>query len=498
MSRVIGIDLRKSTVRLAVIRTGFRSTVLEAFAEVSRLEHPELGAALGRAFADLGDKSHRVDTVVAAVGGGQSFLVPLEFPKSAERKIDELLPFELEAELPVEIDELTFGYQLSAVSSKAPVIPCLVAAARREVVRSLIDAVRTGTGHEPEKVGVSSLELGELVHLWPGLGAGEPAAIIDIGEDTTDICFVDSGVVRGARTLSLGFSGFPRQTQAFVAQVRQTLSAHASREGMRGTENIYLVGEGAQTFGLGDMLASALEVRVSSLGPETLPQGAVTPGLTLDTTHLAGFARALGTALHGAKARGFDLRRGPLAFARGYGYVKERAPLLLALGVTIMVSFIFATWAEGRALEREHEVLAQTLSDVTLTTFGEATDNPDEARAMMDRFLGAKPEDPMPYLDGFGAAVALSKAVPSDIVHDVELFDYSKGKLKLRGLVSSTDEAQRVAKALDDDECIQDSKVTKITQVVNSDRARYLLESDVRCPFDAQPEEAKKKVGATP
>jgi general secretion pathway protein L len=497
MSRVIGIDLRKSAVRIAVIRTGFRTTVIEAFAEVSRVDHPELSTALSQGFIALGDKAQRVDTVVTAVSGGQAFLVPLEFPKSAERKIDELMPFELEAELPLEIDELTFGYQFLARSPKDPIIPCLVACARREVVQGLIDSVRAGAGHEPEKVGVTSLELGELVHLWPGIGAGEPAAIVDIGEDTTDICFLDGGAVLGARTLSLGFSSFPHQTQAFLAQVRQTLGAHASRRNMRPTEGLYLVGEGALTTGLVDLISSSLEIRVSTLTPETLPVGSTLPGLTLDANLLAGYARALGTALHGAKSKGFDLRRGPLAFSRGYGYVKERAPLLLALGVTILVSFIFATWAEGRALDREHEVLAQTLSEVTEATFGEATDSPDEARAMMDRFLGAKPEDPMPYMDGFGAAVALAKAVPGDIVHDVELFDYSKGKLKLRGLVSTTDDAQRVAKALDEDECIQDTKVTKITQVVNSERARYLLEADIRCPFDPQPVEAKKKPGAS-
>jgi general secretion pathway protein L len=500
MSRVIGVDLRKSTVRLAVVRSGFRSLEVEAFAEASRLEHPSVEAALRHALANLGDKALRVDAVVAAIGGATSFLVPLEFPKSAERRIDELVPFELEAELPIDLAELTYGYQIlkaEGAREKEGAVQCLVASARRDQVQSLLATVREGLGFEAERVGVSSLELGGLVHIWPFIGASEAAAVIDIGEDSSDICLVDAGTVRGARTLGIGYSHFPTQAATLVAQVRQTLSSHASKPAARAIETVYLVGEGAAVAGIHELLASGLEVRVTSLGAESARTGTFALGSPLDPSLVGNFGRALGIALHAVHGPGFDLRRGPLAFSRGYGYLKERAPLLLALGVTILLSFVFATWAEGRALDREHEMLAQTLSEVTRATFDEATDSPDEARALMDRFLGIKPEDPMPYMDGFGAAVALSKAVPGDIVHDIELFDFSKGKLKLRGLVGSTDDAQRAAKALGEIECIHDPKVTKITQVVNSDRARYLLEADIRCPFDRQPEEAKKKPGVT-
>jgi general secretion pathway protein L len=496
MSRVIGVDLRKSTVRLAVVRSGFRALEVEAFVEASLQEFETVGEALKHAFAQLGDKGSRVDTVVAAIPGGQAFLVPLSFPGSAERRLEELIPFELEAELPIDVDELTFGYQVLDRKRGRGVesgFSCLVACARRDHVEGVIQVVRQGLGHEPERIGVSSLELAALTHLWPGMGVGEPAVLVDVGEDSTDICVVEAGLVRMARTLNLGYGHFPAQSAHFAAQLRQTLSAYSAQSSGRGPETLTLVGEGAALEGLQEMLGTSLEVRVLRLGAESALTGSLSKLSSEAQGRVGDFARALGAALHGAKGRGYDLRRGALAYARGYGYIKERAPLLFALGVTILLSFLFATWAESRALEREHELLMETLRNATSATFGESTDNPDEARTMIDRFLKANPDDPMPYMDGFGVAVALSEAVPLEIVHDVEQFEYTKNKLKIRGLVSTTDEAQQVAKGLEEDPCIHDAKITKITQVVNSERARYMLEADIRCPLDRRPEEAKKK-----
>jgi len=502
MSRVIGVDLRASAVRLCVVRSGFRVLEVEAFAEAPIQESETASDALRRALALLGDKANRVDTVVAAVPGGQCFLVPLSFPGSAERRLEELIPFELEAELPIDVDELTFGYQVTDKkrgSDGQVGVSCLVACARRERVESIIRSVREGLGHEPERIGVSSLELAELTWLWPGMGAGEPTVLVDVGADSSDICVVEAGLVRMARTLNLGFAQFPAQASHFSAQLRQTLSAFAAQRGTRMPETLTLLGEGARLEGLSEMLGAALEVRVVPLNADSALPGSLSKLPPESQERLGDFACALAVALHAAKGRGFDLRRGALAYARGYGYVKERAPLLSALGVTILFSFLFATWAESRAQDREHELLMETLRNATETIFGESTDNTDEARAMIDRFVKANPDDPMPYMDGFGAAVALAEAVPLEIIHDVEQFEYSKGKLKIRGLVSTTDEAQQVAKGLEEDPCIHEAKITKITQVVNSDRARYMLEADIHCPLDRAPTDAKKKAstGAT-
>lgn len=498
MSRVIGLDVRADRVRIAVVRGGLRTAQVEALKSAARAVDQPVEEVVRALMAELTSGGGRVDGVVGCIPARQAFVQYARFPKSAQKRIDQLLPFELEADLPLDIDDLVFTHQPlpPMTDGSDEVVNQLAACARIDQVQDLITQVREATGHEPERVGVSALELGLLVELWPGLGAGEPALIVEVGRKSSETCVVSKGIVRGARSLPFGTEAFPRDATAFVAQLRQTIVAHETRAFEVPVGSMYLVGEGAMVSGLREFLESSLALPVFVLEAQTARQGAFETVPAEDAALVHEFACAIGLALHGVKGRGFDLRQGPLAFSRGYGFIKERAPLLSALAVTILFSFIFSTWAEGRALERDHEVLVKTLELVTQDAFGEASPDPDEARALMDRFLKVNPEDPMPYMDGFGAAVTLAKVLPMDLTHDVEQFEFTKGKLKIRGLVETTEDAQDVAKFLEEDDCLSEVKITKITQVVNSERARYMLEADVRCPLDKQPEEAKKKTTA--
>ena len=73
-----------------------------------------------------------------------------------------------------------------------------------------------------------------------------------------------------------------------------------------------------------------------------------------------------------------------------------------------------------------------------------------------------------------------------------EEFDLARNKVKVRGIVGSTDEAQAISAALDAHECFEEVKIGEITQVVNETRQKYSLEFDVNCDAKAK----KKKTTA--
>ena len=201
-------------------------------------------------------------------------------------------------------------------------------------------------------------------------------------------------------------------------------------------------------------------------------------------------------AVHAMRGKGLDLRQGHLAYEHGYEHLKARAPLSAALVAAVLLSFLFSVWAESRALAREHEALLVSLQEVTQSTFGTATADPDEAEVELQKARKVRPDDPMPYMDGFGIAVVLAEKLPDDMHHDVEEFEFAKGKLKIRGQVDSADDAQKVAKLLGEHRCVKDAKVTKITQVVNSERERYQLEAEVSCPGEGSDSDSSKKTAS--
>ena len=61
------------------------------------------------------------------------------------------------------------------------------------------------------------------------------------------------------------------------------------------------------------------------------------------------------------------------------------------------------------------------------------------------------------------------------------------------GIVGLAEEAQQIATKLKDQRCFQDVRLSKVVQVVNSDRQKYGLEWDVRCPEDEVTKTKKKK-----
>lgn len=491
MSLSLGIDLRGPEVRLALLRSTYKKTALEALLEEPISAHSDRRAALSAAFSRLNLGVQSIDTVVCTLSGSRCFLHTVRLPKSAEKKVEGLLPFELEALLPVDISEITYASEvLPRKRGSDDPVQVFCVSAKTAHVRTLISEVRESLGREPERVGSSSIELEQLgAHAAP-LSQGV-TVILEVGSQETDLSLLVGGRVRAARSLHAGLDYFPARAEQFVAQVKHTLSAFSSTLAPEETlGKLVLSGDVAALPGLETFLGSRLELPVEVLDLK---------GFEVTDVTLLGqgpaYARAIASALHGLRGKGFDLRQGELAFTRGYGFLKEKMPLFLGMAMGILVSYFFATWAETKAIEKEEELLSERLEQITQATFQKAATDPDEALLLLEEARKAKPEDPMPYLDGFGAAVALAETLTQEIVHDTEQLEYAKGKLKIRGLVNTTDEAQRVAKALDEHPCIESATIGKLTQVVNSERDRYVLEADVRCPEEG---EKKKKEGASP
>jgi general secretion pathway protein L len=147
-----------------------------------------------------------------------------------------------------------------------------------------------------------------------------------------------------------------------------------------------------------------------------------------------------------------------------------------------------------RALEREHEVLTAQLGAVSKEVLGEEVSDAEAASEALARIQQSDEADPMPSADAFDVIVELSKVIPTTMVHDIEEFDMQRGHVKVSGVVGSTADAQTIATEIGKHTCVKDAKIGKITQQVNSDRQKYVLELDVRCPDDA----ANKKKKETP
>jgi general secretion pathway protein L len=482
MARLLGIDATKTTVRAAIIHTSYRKITLEAFGEAdvgwAGGEVEAIRAAVGSA---------RPDSCAIALSGERSFYRRIELPAAAQREIDNVLAFELEATVPFEMDDAVFDYRTLSPLNKET-IPVFAALARVDDVRGRIAPVREAIGIEPERVGSGPLPLANLVSVMPELARPAipgPIAILDVGDTATEVVILLNGEPAFARTLSRGTQGLPESAPALARELRQTHSAWRAQGGDPLT-CVYLSGFGASAQGADYFLSTELGLSVLPLPTARLE------GMTAEqATQVPRFAKALSLALGLAgRTNAMNLRRGALEAERSYPFLREKIPLLSGLAAVILVSFGFSTIAEMRALDVERETLIARLGAATRDVLGEEITEPEKVKEALGGTPGKADEDPLPRADAFDVMVQLSKAVPKDMVHDVLDLDVQRGKVVVQGVVKTVGDAEQITKNMSEHRCFKNVNKARTVQFTG-EKQKYTLEFELKC-------EAPKKKAPTP
>jgi general secretion pathway protein L len=484
MSRLVGIDIRATHVRAVLLSATYRRLVCERMIEVDLGTVASLEQALQASVVPL---LHPGDMIATSVDGEAAFIHRIKLPATANKQLAEVLPFEIEAQVPVDIEELIYDYRVLSRASPADPLVVLVAAARIESVRARIGLLASAIGQEPDRVGCGPLPLANLAPLAEPLSAPGPIALVDLGGTRTEVVLLKRGEQVFARTLSRGVGSLPEGAALLAGELRQTVAAYSAQSGEQ-IEAAYLLGGGAGAPGAVDYLSYEVGVPVA-LMPDLQLEGLPAQ----EPAHVARFAKSIALAMGlTGRLRDLDLRRGPLAFQRGYGFLKDKAPVLIGLVAAVFISFLFSTWAELRSLSQHNETLAGALSVLSRDALGSQTKDATEARELLAKALGQEGADPLPRMDAFDVIVEISKAIPISVTHDIEEFDMQRGHVKVNGVVTSTADAQAVSSELAKQRCFENVKISKISQVVNSERQKYVLEFDVKCPGDAQTKKKKK------
>jgi general secretion pathway protein L len=496
----VGIDIGQSAVKVAVVRSAYRKMSLEALAIVDVGEGHDTNAAIRDAVtAALGHPATPNEAMCVAIDGSRATIRTLEVPATAQKQLAEFLVFELEAQLPFEMSESVFDFRtlgsgVAAREDASATINVLVGVARTDDVRARIEQVKGALAVEPERVGLGALPLVNLVPFIPALSDGTAVfVLVDLGSMTSEFIALRDGEPVFVRTLSFGTLGIPATAPRLAREIRVSIAAFRAAGGAEPTR-VYLCGGGAFVSGAIGFLAGELELPVEELPAPSIEMANLPPERSRD---LPRFAKAVGLALGlSSRAQGLDMRRGPLAYERGFAWIREKVPVLAGLAAVIVVSFFFSAWAQLHAAGKDRDVLEKALGMVTKDVLGEETTSADRANELMDQLKAGTDEDPMPHADGFDVMVKLSEDIPQSMTHDIEELDVQKGHVVVHGIVGSIPDAQSIASSLSNEKCFSDVKVTRTNQVVGGERQKYVLEFDLKCPEDVKGAKKKEAAGA--
>jgi Tfp pilus assembly PilM family ATPase len=485
------------------------SAAAAAGAPAEPIAEPVVQSPLARAVAELlriaGGNS--ID-ILAALPGDSVSLRRVELPKAAEKKLEELLPFEMESLLPFELEDTLLDHQL--IDGDATQIRLLVSAAPKERIRSELLRLKE-IGADPVELVPAPAALAGLAQFVPTLATEGPHMLVVLGAASTDVCVIRKGRAELARTLSVAGDELLRRpapaafgvafghepppvtldeqvAARFARELKQTMLAYRMQGGIA-LESIVVAGHSAFP-GLFDWLSEHLGQQVIPLAlPDVVAPPGVPPADMLqapDPTARARFTLALAVVGHSLlRGKHLDFRKGEFVKKRDLSVLRDFGPVAsIALGA-IACAFFFSIWARWSVLEDRRAMLEDELARVTEERLGEETRSLERARSLLE--TGRRSADPMPAFTAFDALRAVSDAVPEGVTHDlsrlaVELGDgRSEGRIEIQGTVGSVDDAERIARALGEVPCFQELEMGPATNTADGRRS-YRIEGDIRCP----------------
>jgi general secretion pathway protein L len=446
----------------------------------------------------------------------------MEMPFSEDKKIDSVLGFELESQIPFAIEELLHDYVVVRRDKTSSQL--LVAAARQGHVRELLGTLE-GAGVDPRTIAVAPLAYAPLgAFLSPVEG---PTAIVDIGHVRTNVCVLHGGeastlamfartLLGGGDTVTRRFKdalGIPYEEAEAIKHneaalpgaevghtalhqrlaeeaalalaplardLRQTLAAAESRDGARPTR-VVICGGGARLRGMAAWLEGQVGLRVE---PLSVP---VETGLLPADLHPPGqamLAQALGLALRGAERTELpDLRQRDLAYRGDVSVLRGK---LFQIAVSILVLLGLATangFATLAVLRKEREILEPRLRAASTELFG----TPEIDGAAIERRLkmGDKAEGP-PIAEKTALDVIdeISRHTPpsTEVRLDVQELEIKPKKTYLKATTDSAASVDALVAGLEKSPCVSAIQKGRISDVGGqAAQKQFTLTIETKC-----------------
>jgi len=420
--RILGLDLGASAVKAVVAERTLRTSALVGYDEEPLAPLPGEegdGPATERALVALLKRIHRAeDAVVVALPGDRVHARMLSFPFDDPKRIAEVVGFELENHLPVDLDGLVFDHVITKTEAgKARV---LAVAAPKSAVSERVDLLKRA-GIEARSLGFAPLGYGAL---WARLrdassNVGEaPVVFVDLGRRRTTVTAVQSGrpiwvrqIARGtasiAREFARQFDTDPNEAEALLRTHALLLpegergdssdetrldeatriavepwlrDVRASLIALRSSERVdpaclFLCGGGARIRGLVDHVERGFVLPCSLVKLGSIEGTTSTAlGERSDEASLAA-GLALSAALRVPDV--VDFRQGALAYEGDMTVVRQRLPRIALFAVVLLTLAGIRSALVYRGLVSERNAQVETLRAVSKNLLGAEKDDYD-------------------------------------------------------------------------------------------------------------------------
>jgi general secretion pathway protein L len=393
MKSILGLDVGSHSIKAAELQQNFRGFEVAQLRLQPRDDAEiRLSETLSRFFEEHEFPGERV---VCAIQGDRISSRRHEFPFRDRKKLAAAVPFELEGDIPFELEDVVIDWDLVGGSGRQSSVA--VAMTRRQEVGDLLHMYREA-GLEPRILEPEGMVLGNLSGLFDLEGT---RVLADLGHRKSTLCLLIDGRSIAATTVSIGGlgitraiaedrrcsleeaeqlkcsegilggaagSGSPTATKILERLAREILRFVESQEVYLPPEQdieLTLLGGTSKLAGIENFLAQRIGLPVETLQPPSDPRTAE----MLSGADPVLFAQALALAIRGSAeaTTRMNFRQDELAYKTDLRqiFIRDLRPTVIlvacALGsafVSLITTYSLET-SRARALEKETRRLYQ-------------------------------------------------------------------------------------------------------------------------------------------
>ncbi len=221
-NRILGLEIGNSAVSAVILNSGIKGSFVEAQARVP-LEGPQdFGSNLSHALAILAEEIDITGTTCAvSLPAGSVSFRNVRLPFRDKKKLRQVLPYELEPQLPYPVEDLVIDYY-NADPNRIDSSELVATAVKKTTIESLLAALGP-YGLDPVTITAG----GFATALCLGAAADQPAnwLLTDIDGDTLSLFFAEKGTLKMTRATRLPTGG-ELAANHFFRQVRHSLLAY--------------------------------------------------------------------------------------------------------------------------------------------------------------------------------------------------------------------------------------------------------------------------------
>jgi len=476
--KILGLDIGSDAVTAALVVSSLKGARVESAVRLPFEDEEDMEAALHRCLETL---HHAMDTsgavCVAAVASTNVSFRNIRLPFKDDRKIRQVLPFEIEPTLPSSIDDLVIDFQ-TVSSNGHPGATQIIAAAVEQFRLESFLKILSSHHLDPEIVTLGGYC--EAICLKETSDAPACWFCVSVGPCQSTVCIVDSGVILAVRRIEAildqkdGLENLCRQmdhTRLFCENLNHTDIV---------PEVVYWAGEEVNDADWERLIFERFQCRAEKTDLLKRPDFHWAPfSEESPTGEIRDSALSLALIeLTGAKVVNF--RTGPFALRKKW--LEYKGPLLRTAALLFIVLSIgfFQLYAETYTLNREVQRLSAATREMFTDAFPEVDRIVDPVQQMRVKIqemrkqveLAGSPGDEKLKID---LLQSLSSQVPEAIDVEITRMVIGPDSMTIGGTTSTFNAVDEIKSRLEKDDLFQNVTINSANLEKSGERVNFRI-----------------------